>query len=214
MSEQDSNIQKIAGTVIDLSDIIGENNTLRIIKNSPEVFHSGLSKAMRQKDLTSFAQEVFKLKGRKTKRKFFSNFEENLKELKALLRTSPSLKESQKGELVALLRWDDLNWEEYLNKLKLSDFQLEILKAVLSSKKPVSLHHIKDFLKEKKISASNGSQIGGSLAGITKKCLSYSIPLVVLKIEDHLGKDAYTLSPKLATNLEKFITKTSNKDCL
>jgi len=207
-------IEKIAEQIISLVDIMGENNTLRIVNNSPEIFHLGLPDRLILKDMTSFAQEVIRLKGKKSKKKFSETIELHMDNLKALLRSSPTLKKSKKEELTKALRWDD-NWEEYLTKLNLSDFQLEILEAILSSKNPVSLIYIKDFFKRKKNYIKSGSSIGGSLAGITKKCRNYVIPLVVLKVEDDGGKEVYSISPNLTSNLEKFIknSKTLSKDC-
>ena len=106
------------------------------------------------------------------------------------------------------LKWAEDNFENYINKLKLTNFQTIILKALLACK-TLTLEELEKEFKVKGIDITTGSMIGGSLAGITKKCETYDIPDLILSRKTNVGAYRYTLTldKNLKSKLESFLNK-------
>jgi hypothetical protein len=72
--------------------------------------------------------------------------------------------------------WNKRNTKKYLQRLKLTKYQTLILKTILEQDNKATLTDLEKAFEDKGFTVKNGSMIGGSLAGITKKCESYLIP--------------------------------------
>ena len=108
------------------------------------------------------------------------------------------------------LKWSEDNFDQYLNKLKLTSFQTIILKSLVQSNKPTTLKGLEDDFKVKGIDITTGSMIGGSLAGITKKCKAYDVPELILSRKTNVGEYKYTLV--LEKDLREKLKETLSKN--
>jgi len=202
-------IIKIAEVVFNLVDVLDANNTMIVVRKSPEIFHNFVSENTSRKDITPLVQELLKIRkivGKKDALNLI-NMEYKHRELKKILRKAPSLKETQKAYLPNILKWTKDNAFDYLKQLNLSEFQKDILRALVSSGKPVSLNYIKSYFENNNNYIENGSRIGGSLAGLTKKCQNHMIPLIVHKNLNKNKDIVYKISPTLLPYLKEFLKK-------
>ena len=103
-----------------------------------------------------------------------------------------------------IAKWTKDNAEENIEKLKLTPYQALILFAILKNKNSATLEDlIKEFGK-RNIEVGTGSMIGGSLAGISKKCASYGIPKVFKTFKGKGNQDLYSIVPAEETTLKVF----------
>jgi len=121
-------------------------------------------------------------------------------------------KETVKGKgkpksVQSLLNWDDTNYNENYRGLKLTKCQKIILLSILKSNKSPTLDQLKESVEKKGIKIDNGSIIGGSIAGITKKCRAYNIPEI---FQNNPGDYKYSLN--LSNNLKDKIKTILQKD--
>lgn len=93
---------------------------------------------------------------------------------------------------------------EDLEKLKLTKLQKIILETVLNNKNSVTLNEIEQTLKERGIDVNSGSMIGGSLAGITKKCESSKI-MNIYKAVHGENTITYSILPEVKKTLKNFL---------
>jgi hypothetical protein len=93
---------------------------------------------------------------------------------------------------------------EDLEKLKLTKLQKMILETVLNNHNSVTLHEIENALKNKGIDVNSGSMIGGSLAGITKKCESSKI-MNIYKAVHGDNTITYSITPEVKKTLKNFL---------
>ena len=100
--------------------------------------------------------------------------------------------------------WTEENVEENIEKLKLTQYQALILFSILKYKNAATLKDLIKEFKKHKIKVGTGSMIGGSLAGISKKCVSYGIPKVFKTVRGKDNLDVYTMVPLEETTLELF----------
>jgi hypothetical protein len=93
---------------------------------------------------------------------------------------------------------------EDLEKLKLTKLQKIILETVLNNKNSVTLNEIELSLKERGIDVNSGSMIGGSLAGITKKCESSKITNIYKAVHGD-STITYSIIPEVKKTLKSFL---------
>ncbi len=92
-----------------------------------------------------------------------------------------------------IAKWTKENTEENIEKLKLTQYQALILFSILKYKNSATLEDLKKEFENRKIEIDTGSVIGGSLAGISKKCDAYGIPKVFKITKGKDNKDIYSL---------------------
>lgn len=100
--------------------------------------------------------------------------------------------------------WTKENVEENIERLKLTPYQALILFAILKYKNSATLSDLIKEFEKRKIEVGTGSMIGGSLAGISKKCVSYGIPKVFKTIRGKDNTDIYTMVPAEEATLKLF----------
>ena len=91
--------------------------------------------------------------------------------------------------------WSKKNTGDNIEKLKLSEYQAVLLSAIIKNNNSATLDELKKEFKKRKINVGTGSMIGGSLAGITKKCTAYGIPKVFRTTKGKDNQDIYSLIP-------------------
>jgi len=111
-----------------------------------------------------------------------------------LERKSP--KTSQLNRLEKVLSvWGANNAAEYVEKLKLTQYQALTIYTIHKQKNKASLDDIKKAFKKQGIDADNGSMVGGSLAGLSKKCEAYGIPALIKSVRGSNSQDVYSFVP-------------------
>ena len=103
-----------------------------------------------------------------------------------------------------LQKWSKNNVEENIEKLKLTPYQALILFSILKHKNTATLQNLIDEFEKRKINVGTGSMIGGSLAGISKKCTSYGIPKVFKTVKGKDNLDIYSIVPGEENTLKVF----------
>jgi hypothetical protein len=93
---------------------------------------------------------------------------------------------------------------EDLERLKLTKLQKMILETVLNNQNSVTLNEIEDALKNRGIDVNSGSMIGGSLAGITKKCESSRISNIYKAVHGE-STITYSIIPEVKKTLKNFL---------
>lgn len=157
--------------------------------------------------------------------KLITSFEKIMgkKKVKELLKTSPQTllelldtnliylnEDEASGKLKKETPWSKEKFEEYFNKLNFTRYQTIILKMLLKRNSPVTLKELEKEFKENGIKVNTGSMIGGSLAGITKKCKAYAIPTLILSKKTNVGEYKYSVTlnkiliPKLKEHLKQY----------
>jgi len=106
--------------------------------------------------------------------------------------------EVKKSQLSKVLdAWSTLNTEEYIEKLKLTRIQAITLHTIYKNKNQASLADIKKVLKRQGYqTAKNGSMVGGSIAGLSKKCEAYGIPKLIKTTKGPNSQDIYSFITK------------------
>jgi len=92
--------------------------------------------------------------------------------------------------------WSAANAEEYIEKLKLTQYQALTIYTIHKQSNKASLDDIKKAFKKQGIAADNGSMVGGSLAGLSKKCDAYGIPKLIKSVKGSNSQDMYSFIPK------------------
>lgn len=91
--------------------------------------------------------------------------------------------------------WSSHNFESYLNDIRLTPFQRNILEILIEANSSITLEQLKDKIEQDyNIDIKNGSQIGGCIAGITKKCDAEGVPRFVNIQNFGVGRYKYSLS--------------------
>ena len=103
-----------------------------------------------------------------------------------------------------IMAWTKENTEENIEKLKLTQYQALILFSILKHKNSATLPDLVNEFETRSITVGTGSMIGGSLAGISKKCTSYGIPKVFKTIKGKDNQDIYSLIPSEEATLKVF----------
>ena len=93
------------------------------------------------------------------------------------------------------LTWTDSNAAAFVGKLNISKMQAILIQTMgrKNDNKGVTLEELEKEFKSKGIEIHTGSMIGGSLAGITKKCNSYELPQVFRNFKDDKDVTRYCL---------------------
>lgn len=91
-----------------------------------------------------------------------------------------------------------------LEELKLTKLQSVILKTILTNKNSLTLDQLEKKLRRKKIEVRSGSMIGGSLAGISKKCESNKMPSIYKSVHGSEGI-TYSIIPEAEETLKSFL---------
>ena len=103
-----------------------------------------------------------------------------------------------------ITKWSANNVEENIEKLKLTPYQALILFSILKYNNKATLSNLISEFEKRDIEVGTGSMIGGSLAGISKKCSAYHIPKVFKTIKGKDNLDIYSvLSEKPALTIFK-----------
>jgi len=98
--------------------------------------------------------------------------------------------------------WSPKNFVTYFEAIKPTPFQRSILRILTEYPKGISLDQLKEKIeKNSKLVISNGSQIGGCISGITKKCESIGVPNL-LTIQN-FGIGIYKYSLNFDSNLKE-----------
>lgn len=100
--------------------------------------------------------------------------------------------------------WTEENTEENIENLKLTSYQALILFSILKYKNSATLLDLISEFEKRKITVGTGSMIGGSLAGLSKKCVSYKIPKFVKTIKGKENTDIYSIVAPNAPTLKVF----------
>jgi len=103
-----------------------------------------------------------------------------------------------------ITKWNSKTVEENIEKLKLTPYQALILFSILKHKNSATLSNLIKEFEKREISVGTGSMIGGSLAGISKKCVSYGIPKVFKTIKGKDNQDIYSIVPSEESTLKVF----------
>jgi len=103
-----------------------------------------------------------------------------------------------------LTQWTRNNVEKNIEKLKLTPYQALILFSILKHKNSATLENLIEEFEKREINVGTGSMIGGSLAGISKKCVSYGIPKVFKTIKGKDNNDIYSIVPAEESTLKIF----------
>lgn len=90
-------------------------------------------------------------------------------------------------------QWNKENAEENIEKLKLTKYQSIILFSMLKHKNAATLADLIKEFENRNIEVGTGSVIGGSLAGISKKCVSCGIPKVFKTVKGKDNLDTYSI---------------------
>ena len=93
---------------------------------------------------------------------------------------------------------------EDIEKLKLTKLQTAILETIIANKNEATLELLEKELFNQGIEVSNGSMIGGSLAGISKKCESAKLPQIYKSVH---GSDGitYSIIPEAKKIIQNFL---------
>jgi hypothetical protein len=103
----------------------------------------------------------------------------------------------------------DFPWDKkIIKKLDLTDYQVLILNTILNKKNVATLSQLEIEFKNKQIDISTGSVIGGSLAGITKKCHREKVPNLILK--DKKDKYKYKLDNFAIPAIRDYLSSVSD----
>jgi hypothetical protein len=103
--------------------------------------------------------------------------------------------------------WAEDNYTIYFKKLALTQMQILLLKGILSGD-TITLFDLEKFLQKNRIKVKTGSMVGGSLAGISKKCTAYKIPqLFIIKklIKDKIPQNRYLITASAKKFLIKYL---------
>jgi len=103
-----------------------------------------------------------------------------------------------------ITKWTKKNVEENIEKLKLTPYQALILFSILKHKNSATLTDLISEFEKREISVGTGSMIGGSLAGISKKCASYGIPKIFKTIKGKKNQDIYSVIPANKDTIDVF----------
>jgi len=103
-----------------------------------------------------------------------------------------------------IAKWTKDNAEENIEKLKLTAYQALILFSILKYKNSATLEDLIKEFEKREITVGTGSMIGGSLAGISKKCVSHGIPKVFKTIRGKDNQDIYAIIPEEESTLKVF----------
>lgn len=113
-------------------------------------------------------------------------------------------KENSKKALTELLNnLDSKNIQVFLEKLKLTSFQEAILEFIVKNNNTISLDSLEKEFLAIGTNIGTGSVIGGSIAGISKKCARLKIPLIIKITNGGKGKYTYSLLPDVFKHLRK-----------
>lgn len=91
------------------------------------------------------------------------------------------------------IQWNKDNTEENIEKLKLTKYQSIILFSILKYKNSATLEDLIKEFENRQIEVGTGSVIGGSLAGISKKCVSCGILKVFKTVKGKDNDDIYSI---------------------
>lgn len=105
--------------------------------------------------------------------------------------------------------WSEKNYVSYLDSLALTSIQEAILSGI-ASKDNISLSNLEKYLQKKGLTVKSGSMVGGSLAGITKKCEAYRIPQLfiikrVISSNNSKNETCYAIVPSAKEYLAKYL---------
>lgn len=111
--------------------------------------------------------------------------------------------------LKPIKNWSETNYVTYLDSLALTKIQETILRGI-SSKDNITLPNLEKFLQKKGITVKSGSMIGGSLAGVTKKCEAYRVPQLflinkVMLSDNSRNETCYSIVPAAKEYLIKYL---------
>jgi len=101
-----------------------------------------------------------------------------------------------------IANWFKQNVVSNIEKLKLTPYQALILFSILKYKNSATLSDLIGEFEKRKIKVKTGSMIGGSLAGISKKCVSYGISEVFKTIKGKNNQDIYVIIPTAESTLQ------------
>ena len=103
------------------------------------------------------------------------------------------------------IKWSKVNAKKHLDRYKLTHTQRVIMGIMLNSKNKASLDNLKEGCKKKGIDVGTGSVIGGSLAGLSKKSVSYGIPEIYETFQDKDGFEKYGITPEALDFVESYL---------
>lgn len=101
-------------------------------------------------------------------------------------------------------QWSKETAEENIEKLKLTKYQSIILFSILNHKNSATLEDLIKEFESRQIEVGTGSVIGGSLAGISKKCVTCGIPKVFKTVKGKDNTDIYSIVPVDENTLKVF----------
>jgi len=100
--------------------------------------------------------------------------------------------------------WSRNNVEKNIEKLKLTPYQALILFSIIKYNNSATLDNLISEFEKRDINVGTGSMIGGSLAGISKKCVAYGIPKVFKTVKGKDRTDIYSIVPSEVDTLKVF----------
>lgn len=96
-----------------------------------------------------------------------------------------------------------------IKEVNLTFYQKIILKEILEKENHITLNELEQKLKEKNIDVTTGSVIGGSLAGISKKCERENLPRLYDIINNSNSEKEYTIIPQVKDFLTEYLARIS-----
>lgn len=92
--------------------------------------------------------------------------------------------------------WELNQIQEVFDCLRPTKYQSAILKFIYKNNNAISISNLEAEFAKEGINIATGSVIGGSIAGISKKCKKLKIPNII-KIRKVQGEYNYSLIPKI-----------------
>ena len=170
-----------------------------------------MSKLLRESGLVSLLKLVFTFEDNVTRKKLIAMAENDPSLILGFLDkhiVEMDIKEIDERAISTKLldkEWLEEKTKDYLDRLKLTRYQVLILKAILKHENKASLEEIEAELKGSGIEITTGSAIGGSIAGITKKCNAYKIPTIFKSKHYNSGDIKYFVVDSAKKGIETYL---------
>jgi len=99
---------------------------------------------------------------------------------------------------------DPLKIPDIVKKLKFTKLQTILLKTIINNNNKIALTEIEREFSKRGFDVSTGSVVGGSVAGISKKCSKHHIPMLVDAVKQN-GDIYYSLNPNVADDIGNYL---------
>lgn len=151
--------------------------------------------------VSAFVKLVLAMNKKMGKKKTMELVEENPNVFKELIYSQSD--SDRKTVIDAVKAWESKNIEEILLRLRLTSYQNLILEFIFKNKNEITLDNLEKEFSNIGMDISTGSVIGGSIAGISKKCERLRIPVIIKIVKSGKGKYIYSLVPEVYEHLKK-----------